>query len=425
MLHAALRPSPAVVSVHSLLGIGLLFIAPTSAAAEPITLNAAITRAVSAHPDVGIAEADVGASQGRSLAAKTRPYNPELGISAAPVRVAGSTFTDYEVTLGQTFELGGKRARRVGVASAELSSARARKDWTRREVELRARRAYYLAALDRALVATAKDAQVAADEAKEATEERLRQKAGTQLEVNVASADVGRARRALLDAERTYLVARAELGAAVGAKPGEDLEPAEDAPLPPEPPAAEDPIVSGALAARPDLRAVRFQRDAAAAGVALADAEATPDVGVSVGYSRERDPDQTFHRFSINLSIPLPIFDRKQGQRAVARAELNRAEIVDTAVRWQAERDIRTTFRAYQKAREAVLAFDLDVVGKLDENLKLARESFQTGKIGLLEFNVVRRNLVETRIAYLEARREAIEALIALELAAGNVEVFR
>ena len=180
-----------------------------------------------------------------------------------------------------------------------------------------------------------------------------------------------------------------------------------------------------ALSARSDLRATKLDRDAAAAGVSLADAEAIPNLGVSFGYSRELEPDLTFQRFSIGVSIPLPVFDRKQGERATARAALRRAPIEEKATRWQAEREIRTAFRAYLRARDAVLAFDLDVVGKLDENLKLAKESFQSGKIGLLEFNVVRRNLVETQLAYLEARRDAVEAMLALEQAAGDVEVFQ
>ncbi len=423
MLQVLSRPGTAVV--RSLLGISLVFGFDRSALAAPITLDSATARAQATHPDLAIADADVGTGEGHLLTARTRPFNPELGISGGPVRVAGSTFTDYQVSLSQIFELGGKRARRVGVAAADLSAIKSRREWTKREVILRVRRAYFIAALERSLVATAKDAQLAAEEAKAATEERLRQKAGTQLEVNVASADAGRAKRTLLDAERAYALARAELGAAVGATPQEDLEPADDAPPPPDLVIPEEQLVAGALSARSDLRAARYDRDAAAANVELADANRVPDLGVSVGYSRQQDPDLTFHSLTVGVSIPLPIFDRKQGERAAARGELRKASIEEKAARWQAERDIRSAYRSYQTAREAVRAFDLDVVGKLDENLKLAKDSFQAGKIGLLEFNVVRRDLVETRIAYLEARREAVEALISLEIAAGDVEVFR
>ena len=424
MLHVFTRPLAAVVCRRSLVGV-VIVTCSAAAHAEQISLDAAVQRAITAHPDLGLAAADVSIGEGNLVTAKTRPFNPELAFTATPLRVGGLTLTDYEVSLGQVFELGGKRAHRAEVAEGDLAAARSRHDWTRRTVVLRVRRAYYMAAIARAIVQTATDAQRAADEARAATEERLNQKAGTQLEVNVASADAGRAKRALLDAERAYTAARAELGAAIGAKPEEDLEPIDEAPPPAEPRLDEDTLVARALSARSDLQAIRHERDAAKAGVDLAAADAIPNVGVSVGFTREREPDLTFDMFSIGLSIPIPLFDRKQGERAVARATLRKAVVEEKASRWQAERDIRTAFRSYRKAREAVLAFDLDVVGKLDENLKLAKESFQTGKIGLLEFNVVRRSLVDTRTSYLEARREAVDAQIALELAAGDVEVFR
>ena len=65
-------------------------------------------------------------------------------------------------------------------------------------------------------------------------------------------------------------------------------------------------------------------------------------------------------------------------------------------------------------------AFDRGVVDKLSENLALARESLRAGKIGLLEFNVVRRDLVETRRAFLDAMSEVVEARAALDAAAGG-----
>ena len=400
-------------------------VVPRPTYATPITLQAATERALAENPDLGRATSDIGIGEGRLVTARTRQFNPEIGVSAGPVRVGGTTVVDYEVSLGQVLELGGKRSRRVAVAEADLAATRARKDWTRREVVLRVRRAYYLATLDRARVATARDALAAADEARAAMLERLRQKAGTQLEVNVATADAGRAKRALLDAERSYTTARAVLGATIGAQPAENLEPADEAPPPPELVVAEDALVGAAMSTRADLRAARFDRDAAAAGVSLSDAGAVPDLGVNLRYSREKDPDFTLNVFAIGISVPLPIFDRKQGDRLAARSTLRKADIEEKAVRWQAERDIRSAYRSYQAAREAVRAFDLDVVGKLNENLTLARESFQAGKIGLVEFNVVRRDLVETRFAYLDAWREAVEALIALELAAGEMEVVR
>ena len=53
-------------------------------------------------------------------------------------------------------------------------------------------------------------------------------------------------------------------------------------------------------------------------------------------------------------------------------------------------------------------------------DLELAQESLRAGKISLLEFNVVRRDLVDTRLGYLDALADLVEARSALELAAGG-----
>ena len=83
-------------------------------------------------------------------------------------------------------------------------------------------------------------------------------------------------------------------------------------------------------------------------------------------------------------------------------------------------REVRTALRRYRSATDAVAAFDQQVVGTLAENLKLARETLAAGKLGLLEVNVVRRDLVESQLAYLDSIAEAVEARAALETAIGH-----
>ena len=84
------------------------------------------------------------------------------------------------------------------------------------------------------------------------------------------------------------------------------------------------------------------------------------------------------------------------------------------------EREARAAYAAYENARQAAEGFDREVVERLSENIDLARESFRAGKISLLEFNLLRRELVETRLSYLDAVVELVEARFALELAVGG-----
>ena len=59
-------------------------------------------------------------------------------------------------------------------------------------------------------------------------------------------------------------------------------------------------------------------------------------------------------------------------------------------------------------------------VNRLAENITLASESFRSGKIGLLVFNTVRRDLVDARLDYLDALADVAERRYALQLAIGG-----
>ena len=409
------RREPFVRAGRALLVLGCL--GAGSARAERLTLGEALLRAERHNPDLQVAGADVEISEGDLLGARKLPYNPEIDARLGPAFGGGQTFFEYEIGLSQTFELGGKRGDRITGADARRGAADARLRWTRTLTTLRVRRAFFLAIVARSRLETARDAEAVGAELKAAAVDRLSLGSGTQLEVNVGTAAVGRAQAERMAAARRYREARVELAAALGAPPEADLEPDGRIPSFGTPSSNENSFVVRALG-REDLAALGLERDAAQADLALADALAVPDVSLGVVYGHDAIDDTS--AVLASLSIPIPLLNRNQGGRAAARGFLGRTTILADAGRRQAERDARAAFRNYTLARDAVLGFDRDVVEKLGDNLALARESFRAGKIGLLEFNVVRRDLVDTRIAYLEALAQLIDAWFTLEVAGGG-----
>jgi cobalt-zinc-cadmium efflux system outer membrane protein len=390
--------------------------------AEPITLQEALARAGRANPDLQAASAEVAVAEGERAAAGQIAYNPEVAVAGGPRLAAGSTLFDLEAGVSQTFELGGKRGRRAAAATARLGAARARLQAAQRVAEVRARHAFALALVERQRLERAREAEAVSAELLVAANDRLRLGAGTQLEVNVAIADQGRARHDRIDAERRLESARAELAAAVGGGAGESFEPAGEIERLPVLSASEERFVARALEQRADLAAQQADLRAAAADVGAANALAIPDLTVSLTYAREQDDSGSTREVVVaGVAMPIPIFNRNQGSRAAARARHRRAGIVADAGRNQAERQARTAFRNFGRAREALLGFDESVVSRLGENLALARQSFVAGKIGYLEFNVLRRDLVATGFAYLDALAEGVDAWRDAALAAGGV----
>ena len=393
--------------------------------AQEVTLEEAVQRALANHPDLRVAEAELRAAEGELRGARTYPFNPEVSGSGGRESNPGdpSRGSAVEFSFDQTLELG-KRGPRISAAEARRAAAQARVDQVRVAVLAGARRAYLLSVAARDRVRTTREAESVADELRTFAAERLQLGAGTQLESNVAAAAAGRARADRLVAERRLRLALADLATSIAAPPGELPEPTGPFPtLPPSPGTLEE-FVGRALSQRADLRAARHERLAAASDLTLAQRLAIPDPVFGVQWGRanhplgEGSPQERTLLFGVTL--PLPIFNRNQGGVAVARALEGRAGVVEQAQEKKVEREARATFVAYENAREAAEGFDREVVESLTENIDLARESFRAGKISLLEFNLLRRELVETRLSYLDALAELVEARFALELAAGG-----
>ena len=387
--------------------------------ADPITLEQTVARAAR-RPTVAMASADVDAARGLAAGARIPIHNPELGVAVGPRFVGGTIGTEVDVSLAQTLELGGKRAARAAAAEARARAAAAGLAVATREAELDARRTFQLALVAQTRLDVARDAEELATMIETATHERQRLGAGTQLQSNLATAEVGRARHDRLDAENAYESALVALATAVGASPEERLEPVGELAtfLPTR--WTEQDLVDRALARRPELVVARSEREAATADVKLADALARPDLTMGLSYGFEPDLDFNAHTVLVSATIGLPIRNRNQGERSATRARQRRAEIDERRQRDEVVREARLALHNYVRARDAVLGFDREVTERLGENLVLARESFQAGKIDYFEFNVVRRELLASRAAYLDAVAEAVVAWHALARAAGE-----
>ncbi len=386
------------------------------AQARPLSLEQALSEAREKSLELRLAEAELAVARADLKAAHLRSYNPEAGFSIGPSTNADTTLTSYQVGVSQTLELGGKRGHRTATAERRVEAAEARLARSREVVFGRVRRAFGLALVAQARVSTAIEADSVATLLRSAAEERLRLGAGTALEVNVAAAAAARERRARFQAERDLTSALLELGAAVGLPASDPITPQGEMPRPFAPGRSEDELVQVALERRPDLAAFRAEIAAAESERQLARSLAWPDptIGVSGGQAED------FRVLEFGFAIPLPLWNRGQGARAQAGATLDRARLAEALARREAEREVRNAYRALASAVAAEQAFDRDVVERLRENLALAEESFRAGKIGLLIYNGVRRDLVEARLDYLDAVAEVIERSAALTLAVGG-----
>jgi cobalt-zinc-cadmium efflux system outer membrane protein len=81
--------------------------------------------------------------------------------------------------------------------------------------------------------------------------------------------------------------------------------------------------------------------------------------------------------------------------------------------------EVRASFDAFERRLAAVNVLEADVIPGLDENEQLTTRSFDVGQIGLPDLLLIRREILETRLQYLDALLEAALARTDLDASSG------
>ena len=115
--------------------------------------------------------------------------------------------------------------------------------------------------------------------------------------------------------------------------------------------------------------------------------------------------------------MPLAVRNRNEGERAAARVAAKRAQVERSYERVEIERAVRLAIDNYERARAAIAGFDREVTDRLDENLAAAQDAFSKGGLDFVELTTTQRDLISSRIAFLDARLALVEAWAALALA--------
>ncbi len=382
-------------------------LAPSRAHAEPVTLAEALSRASSLSPTLAAAEAAVTAAQGRAQQAGFRP-NPELDLSvenfAGTGAFRGLDQTESTLSVGQRFELGGKRSARQRAAEAEIDAARLRLAVARADLLNEVRDAYAEAWADGRRVELARDQFVRAENLQTIATELVdagREPPLRALRARTAALEaVGRVRAT----EAEYAQAQRALAALWGG--------AEDLPEPQAPVAEPAPSIAIDPAEALDVRLAEAE---VASSVAVFDRERTlsrPDVTLSVGARQFRGTDDTAVVFG--ASMPIGVFDRNQGNIAAANADRTGAEARRNAALAGAIRRTRDAQAALRTAEARLTFLETRAEPEAIEAVRIAREGFAAGRFSLLDVLDAEEALNTLQSDLITAELERSQALAAL-----------
>ncbi len=399
----------------------LLLVSPAlagegAADAPELTLSQALDEALARNPELRAAQGMVLEAEARLRTARTYPFNPEVTVGAGRRRGAGTSTTDRDLGLAQELELGGKRRRRVSVASFELDAARERLRRAQRRVTAVTAAAFVLAVRGRESVALERESVRMARALLEIERKRFAAGDVTRIEVNLARARLGRAAQRLELAEGAWRAARAELARSIGLDPRQAPRPVGGLELPEIELAGRDELLRLAGERRSDLAAFRRELDAARSRIDLARRSVVPNLVAEVTYSREEGTDRILGGA---LGLSIPIFNRRRGEIAEARAAAGRVEAETEAFELRIRQEVEAALSRYRAAVAGARELETYVVASLEENLGLLERSFSAGKIGWTDVIVFSREFIDSRREYIDVLAEAWLAAIELDLASG------
>ena len=384
-------------------------------AQSSLSLEQAIRMAQNS-PAARMASSQVNASLGQSRQAGLRP-NPRLFLQSEDLRPWDSNYNFSQQTedyayVSQTLETDGKRGKRVEVAGAQLRQTEGMRTLQMSQMYSRVASSYWQAVAAARTVTLLEQDLSAVDEMVRYQKERV--DAGAMRGVDLMRMQIERDRFAVaLNTARSQAqVARMNLATEIGAPlaPGaqlsDSIEAIESVPEVP---------LSTVLQQRPEMAIAREAVTAAQANLKLQKSSGVPDVDVLAGYKRNLTDNTLF----AGVQVPLPIFNRNQGnvESAQAGVQIAQGGLEKTAIMVKNEVAAATT--TYQQELNTVQSVLPDERERARQNLDIMRDAYKTGGVDLLRYLDAERTEIDVEVTALRTLAEFQMSAIQLQLAYG------
>lgn len=385
----------------------------------PYSLSEILAIALKHSPMMNGAEAALEESRGRQVAAGAY-LNPTISGSAGRGSIrdpsTGVSIVERTITVEQPLEWPEKRTARQRAADAGLSGALAGMDEMKVALTAEAKAAFFQ------LLFAQHDAQLAGENLKtiedfvKLIQARVETKESPKFELIKATVELQKAHKDWARADNALVVARANLNKMTGKALGEHfsiqgefeaMKPGLDRAV----------LTEQALSRHPTLR--RHEKAVEQAQFTLEHERAAriPNISVMGQYHREAGDES----MTAGLSVPVPIWYRRQGEIGTAMGAHHRAQAERTRAQHEFEQAVTQYFQDVETARRQIQVFEKGLLFQAKEALDIAQFSFRNGVASLLEVIDAQRVYRQTLLEFAQARADYSLALTRLERSVGGL----
>ncbi|NWC69868.1 TolC family protein [Pseudomonas sp. P7758] len=403
--------------VRTFIGASVLLLMTVQGAnAQTLTLESALQTAFANNPDMAAAQWEIDIAQGGRQQAGLIP-NPVASWDAEDTRRNSRTTT---VKLSQTLELGGKRGARIDVATRAQEAAALTLEQRRNGLRAEVIDGYYgalraqerldlaqrsLALAERGLVVASGRVTAGKTSPVEATR--------AQVQLSEIRLEFNRAQMGLTDAYR-------RLAASTGAASTDFQAVATQAQAAPALPSPAQLLAR--LEQTAELRLAELQIVQGEAALGLEKAQRIPDLDVSIGSQYDASVRERVN--VVGVSMPIPLFNRNQGNVLAASRRADQARDLRNAAELRLRTETRQALDLWQTANTEVRSFNQQILPAAQSAVDSATRGFEMGKFNFLDVLDAQRTLIAARTQYLAATAQATEAWVRIERIYGDLARF-
>lgn len=400
------------------LGAPLCVAAETTSSTTTLALSEALSRALASNPRLRAQQLTLTAADGARTQAglwsnPTLDYDREnLGNS----RLQGGDGPTTQLALAQLIELGGKRSARQAIAEHAHQAAGEEVTLALASVTASTTERFAQVLVAQEQLRLSDELQLIAEKTAQTVAAKV--KAGKVMPIEASKGELALmdARLRKAKAERDLSSARTRLAQSWGAVVPDFVQVVGQFEELPELPS--EAVLRERLRRSPLLRRETARVAERAAELSLARAKAMPDLTLSAGVRRYEALGE--EAYVIGVSVPLPLFDRNQGERVAAEARAEAASYEQRLAETEAYASLSQAYQGLAQAQQEVQFLKAQVLPSAESVYGVARTAYEAGKFSLLDVLDAQRTLFDAKSRYLTALQTFHSHVATLEALIGG-----
>ncbi|MBI6611986.1 TolC family protein [Pseudomonas simiae] len=404
------------ISVKKLLGAGVLWVVASAAQAQTLTLDSALQTAFANNPDLAAAQWEIDIAQGGRQQAGLIP-NPVASWDVEDTRRDHRTTS---IKISQALELGGKRGARIDVASRVQDAAALTLEQRRNSLRAEVIDNYYGALRAQERLDLAQRSMTLAERGLVVANGRVTAGKASPVEATRAQVQLSEIRLERDRAQMGLTDAYRRLAASTGSAAPNFQAVATRNPSTLAVPSATQLLAR--LEQTAELRLAELSILQYEASIGLEKAQRIPDLDVSIGSQYDASVRERVNL--VGVSMPIPLFNRNQGNVLAATRRADQARDLRNATELRLRTETRQAVDLWQSANTEVRVFNQQILPAAQSAVDSATRGFEMGKFSFLDVLDAQRTLIAARTQYLTATAQATDAWVRIERIYGDLARF-